>query len=261
MSTDTRIHDPCAPDAAEGVMVERSADRMCIHVPRPASWHQQLAIAWQLHQIGSTTLGQVRRVSLDVAALDGLPFPLMKVLLAFEQDLRRRGCELSITGVRSEPRRNSDDDSSGVSCDPRQPLAASTQEPPDESGRVGSGGDRAVGETGREETKMSEKPCIDDFEQRLLDHVEMLYGVALKLTHNPCDAERITRRTMLCAWHARKPGDGRRQLKAELLKLLRRTFLSQSRSIGLRDAPEQTLADSPRPENRTARRVALAATP
>lgn len=83
---------------------------------------------------------------------------------------------------------------------------------------------------------MSEKRRIGDFEQRLLDHVEMLYGVALKLTHNPWDAERITRVTMLQAWHWRNERNDKRSLKAELLKLLRHTFVGHCQVIRLRGA-------------------------
>jgi len=270
MSTGAWIHDPLATDSTEDVLVERSADAVYIRLPRPTSWHQQLAVAWQLHQIGSMTLGQVRRVTLDVAALDDPPSPLMKVLSAFEQDLRRGGCELRIMGVRSEPTRNSDDRPLCVSCDPLQPPAASSQEPPDESRPVGSGGDPAIRETGREETKMSEKNGICDFEERLLDYVEMLYGVALKLTHNPWDAELVTRITMLKAWRWRNERDDKRSLKAELLKLLRQTFINQCPVTGLRGAlrtsqmrssavSERAKAGSLRQEERRARKPELIA--
>lgn len=79
---------------------------------------------------------------------------------------------------------------------------------------------------------MSDELCGDDFEQRLLDHVELLYVVALKLTHNPLDAERITRSTMLKAWCRRNELEGKPGLKADLLGLLRHTFVNQRQPIG-----------------------------
>jgi len=82
---------------------------------------------------------------------------------------------------------------------------------------------------------MSDKPHRDDFEQRLLDHVELLYVVALKLTHNPWDAERITHSTMLQAWCGRNEWEGGPGLKADLLRLLRHTFVNQRRAIGAYD--------------------------
>lgn len=83
---------------------------------------------------------------------------------------------------------------------------------------------------------MSQEQCVENFEQQLLDHVEMLYAVALKLTANSWDAERITRTTMQQAWQWRDSWDGQRHLKAELLKLLRQTVSEECRADGLRTA-------------------------
>ena len=76
---------------------------------------------------------------------------------------------------------------------------------------------------------MSEDKNMAAFEQELLCHVEMLYGVAFRLTLDSKAAERITRSTLLQAWNCREMWEGTRGLKAELLKLLRQTFLRQHR--------------------------------
>ena len=75
---------------------------------------------------------------------------------------------------------------------------------------------------------MSSTICSDDFEQRLLDHVEMLYAVALKLARDPSDAERITRMTLAEAWRRRETWDRACSVKSELMTLLRQTFINHS---------------------------------
>ena len=75
---------------------------------------------------------------------------------------------------------------------------------------------------------MNTEHCNEDFEARLLDHVEMLYGVALSLTGNPREAGHITRITMLEAWEWRQTWEDSRSLKSELLSLLRRKYITQT---------------------------------
>ncbi len=80
---------------------------------------------------------------------------------------------------------------------------------------------------------MDEQQSMDPFEQQLIEHVETLYHVALKLTKNPRDAEEVTRTALLQAWQWRSELENRHPLKGELLKLLRRTFVIHHASDGL----------------------------
>lgn len=82
---------------------------------------------------------------------------------------------------------------------------------------------------------MSETPCVDDFGERLLVHVETLYRIAVSLTGDPRGAEYLTRGVLCQAWHYREKLDGNPHLKAELIKWLRRAFLDHDKILGLRD--------------------------
>jgi hypothetical protein len=204
-----------------------TADALWIRLPRLASWHHQLSVIWRLREIWSTMPSHTERVVLDVEALEGLPVALENVLLALEHGLRCRGCELQIVGGRSAHTRNlSEEPVSGPGGAP-QPLAAGAQQRAPGSGSEESGCDPARTETGCEEMTMSETSYLDNFEQRLLEYVDTLYRVALKLTRDPQDAERITRTAMLQAWHSRNSLGAGRHLKAELLRLLRETFIRE----------------------------------
>ena len=83
---------------------------------------------------------------------------------------------------------------------------------------------------------MVKHTAVRDFEQQLFDHVELLYAVALKLTQSPADAQRVTRTTVLQAWHWRERLNNGCSLKAELLKLLRQTFINLHRVCEMREA-------------------------
>ena len=69
----------------------------------------------------------------------------------------------------------------------------------------------------------------DNFQQRLVDHVEMVYSVALRLGGNPHVAERLTRSTMSRIWRQRNTLAQTFELKAELLHQLRLAFLDKQR--------------------------------
>jgi uncharacterized protein (DUF2267 family) len=239
MKTCAPLHKPLAPDPAEDLIVNETDVAMYIRLPRLTSSHHQLSVIWQLHQIASATLDPAKEIVLDLAALDELPLPLVTVLSAFEQDQRRSGHTLRVIrtmGVRSDSIRNTEDKAFSKPCDRVEPLAGSTQLPSHGHGLKDNGDHLTCGENGREETTMDGNKSKDDFEQRLLDHVEMVYAVALKLTRDPQDAERIARSTLLQAWHSRDKWEDARSLKAELLKLLRRIYVSQSPPAVLRKA-------------------------
>ncbi len=69
--------------------------------------------------------------------------------------------------------------------------------------------------------------ATDPFEQRLLEHVELLYDVAVDLTQNARKAESITRRALCDAWHNRRELAADNQIKSRLLTYLRRAFLEE----------------------------------
>ena len=65
------------------------------------------------------------------------------------------------------------------------------------------------------------------FQQRLLEHVEMVYNVALQLGGNSRNAECLTRSTMSRIWRRRDTLPETVELKPELLTQLRQTFLDK----------------------------------
>ena len=69
----------------------------------------------------------------------------------------------------------------------------------------------------------------EDFQQQLLDHVEMVYSVALRMSGNPHDAELLTRITMSRIWHRHNTLPQTFELKTELLSTLRQAFLDKQR--------------------------------
>ena len=113
-----------APDSIDDIIVTRSTDEVRIHVPRLTSPHKQLGLIGHLHEICTRPDFAGRDVVLDVSALDELPLPLMIVLSAFEQDLRRKGRRLRIEGVRSEHMRSRRDEALVVSCGSAGPLGS-----------------------------------------------------------------------------------------------------------------------------------------
>jgi len=224
-----------SPPNEESLTVSKSECIVWINIPRLTSWHQQLAVIWRLHEIATATRLPTTHVVLDVSGLDELPLPLMIVLSAIDQDLRRRGCTLRIAGACSQQAPSQEVIPCSRERDPALRSADGEKDPKTEVARKAARGQEHTWETLREEKGMSEELCVDDFGKRLLDHVEMLYRIALKFTLNPWDAEHITRNTLCQAWHCRERLDGSPHLKAELVKLLRQTFLSHFRDLGMHE--------------------------
>ena len=219
----------------EGVTITRSKDTVCIRLPEITSPHHQLDVIWQLHQIEGSIVEQARNVFIDVTALDDLPLSIADVLLVLEEDLRQRKCALRIVRAHSDGIRGADDKQSSGPQEHRQLPAISLQRETPGMSWAGKNGACSSGKReGKATTIRTENS--NDFEQQLLGHIRMLYAVALKLTRNPSDAERITRSTVLHAWRLwNAPGDTR-NLKAELLKLLRQTFLRHREVVKLRNS-------------------------
>ena len=93
------------------------------------------------------------------------------------------------------------------------------------------------------------------FEQQILEHLDMLYAVALRLTRNPADAQDLTQNTVVKALRFHDKFREGTYIKAWLLTILRNTFINEYRRkvrtpslvelTGTERAPAET---SPDPE-------------
>jgi DNA-directed RNA polymerase specialized sigma24 family protein len=76
---------------------------------------------------------------------------------------------------------------------------------------------------------MRNETVSKDFESRMLEYVEMVYSVALRLTADPSKANALARETMLKAWQSREGLEHTDYPKAWLLTTLRDTFVKNYR--------------------------------
>jgi RNA polymerase sigma-70 factor (ECF subfamily) len=67
------------------------------------------------------------------------------------------------------------------------------------------------------------------FEQQVLEHLNMLYAVALRLTRNPSDAQDLTQNTIVKALRFHDRFKDGTYIKAWLLTILRNTFINEYR--------------------------------
>ncbi len=101
----------------------------------------------------------------------------------------------------------------------------------------------------------------------MLEHVDLLYAVALRLTRNPTDAEDLTQNTFVKALRFHDKFKEGTYIKAWLLTILRNTFINEYRRktrrpmevelSGTESAPEMTLAPEVFSESPTGRRENL----
>jgi len=68
-----------------------------------------------------------------------------------------------------------------------------------------------------------------EFESLILEHVDMLYAVALKLSRNPVDAEDLTQNTLVKALRFHAKYQSGTYIKAWLITILRNTFINEYR--------------------------------
>ena len=68
-----------------------------------------------------------------------------------------------------------------------------------------------------------------EFESTVLEHVDLLYAVALRLTRNPADAEDLTQNTFVKALRFHDKFKEGTYIKAWLLTILRNTFINEYR--------------------------------
>jgi RNA polymerase sigma-70 factor, ECF subfamily len=75
-----------------------------------------------------------------------------------------------------------------------------------------------------------------DFERQVLEHVDMLHAVALRLTRNKADAEDLTQNTLVKALRFHDKFKEGTYIKAWLLTILRNTFINDYRRKSRRPA-------------------------
>jgi RNA polymerase sigma-70 factor (ECF subfamily) len=89
---------------------------------------------------------------------------------------------------------------------------------------------QAVGEeaavTKTQETPVERSP---EFEALVLEHMDMMYAVALRLTHNAADAQDLTQNTVVKALRFHEKFERGTYIKAWLLTILRNTFINEYR--------------------------------
>lgn len=78
-------------------------------------------------------------------------------------------------------------------------------------------------------TAENTKRRSQEFEQLVLDHMDMLYAVALRLTRNPADAQDLTQNTVVKALRFHDKFKKGTYIKAWLLTILRNTFINDYR--------------------------------
>lgn len=77
-----------------------------------------------------------------------------------------------------------------------------------------------------QETTVERSP---EFEALVLEHMDMMYAVALRLTHNAADAQDLTQNTVVKALRFHEKFERGTYIKAWLLTILRNTFINEYR--------------------------------
>ncbi|MBI1319617.1 MAG: sigma-70 family RNA polymerase sigma factor [Candidatus Hydrogenedens sp.] len=85
-------------------------------------------------------------------------------------------------------------------------------------------------------TKETPIPRSKEFENLILEHMDMMYAVALKLTRNAADAEDLTQNTVVKALRFHDKFQEGTYIKAWLLTILRNTFINEYRRKARRPA-------------------------
>ncbi|MFP4501756.1 MAG: sigma-70 family RNA polymerase sigma factor [Candidatus Hydrogenedentota bacterium] len=82
------------------------------------------------------------------------------------------------------------------------------------------------------EMKKTQEPTVarsEDFENLVLEHLDMMYAVALRLTRNAADAQDLTQNTLVKALRFHEKFKEGTYIKAWLLTILRNTFINEYR--------------------------------
>jgi RNA polymerase sigma-70 factor (ECF subfamily) len=79
------------------------------------------------------------------------------------------------------------------------------------------------------ETRQKTKSRSEVFERLVLDHMDMLYAVALRLTRDPTEAQDLTQNTVVKALRFHTKFKEGSYIKAWLLTIMRNTFINEYR--------------------------------
>ncbi len=90
-----------------------------------------------------------------------------------------------------------------------------------------------------------------EFEQQVLEHLDMLYAVALKLTRNTSDAQDLTQNTAVKALRFHNKFEQGTYIKAWLLTILRNTFINEYRRRSRRPSFVELTGLETQPESQT----------
>lgn len=77
--------------------------------------------------------------------------------------------------------------------------------------------------------RVNKKTRPREFDELVLEHMDMLYAVALRLTRNPADAQDLTQNTILKALRFHDKFKQGTYIKAWLLTIMRNTFINEYR--------------------------------
>jgi RNA polymerase sigma-70 factor (ECF subfamily) len=89
-----------------------------------------------------------------------------------------------------------------------------------------------MAELGKTAAKPVERRLVQrskEFEEQVLEHMDMLHAVALRLTRNAADAEDLTQNTLVKALRFHEKFKEGTYIKAWLLTILRNTFINEYR--------------------------------
>jgi RNA polymerase sigma-70 factor (ECF subfamily) len=89
------------------------------------------------------------------------------------------------------------------------------------------------------------KPRSPEFEKLVIDHMDMLYAVALRHTRNPADAADLTQNTVLKALRFHDKFEKGTYIKAWLLTILRNTYINEYRRRARRPASVELTGAEP----------------
>lgn len=89
------------------------------------------------------------------------------------------------------------------------------------------------------------KPRSPEFEKLVIDHMDMLYAVALRHTRNPADAADLTQNTVLKALRFHDKFEKGTYIKAWLLTILRNTYINEYRRRARRPAAVELTGAEP----------------
>ncbi|HRI87213.1 MAG TPA: sigma-70 family RNA polymerase sigma factor [Candidatus Hydrogenedentes bacterium] len=88
-----------------------------------------------------------------------------------------------------------------------------------------------------------------EFEKLVLEHMDMLYAVALRHTRNTADAADLTQNTVLKALRFHDKFEKGTYIKAWLLTILRNTYINEYRRRARRPATVELNGTEPAPDN------------